>query len=132
MDMNRKLFKIIMATSLFFVACDPPKRILFNDNKVEDQFFCQGKSGIISFKKGLSASDYVVVTLSDNDKIELKSFTYNGRETPMDIKQKKTVSLISGKNVKFSSGDKLSISFLYNSYIISRQYVLGKNIAIRN
>lgn len=130
--MNRKLFKIIMAISLLFIACDPPKRILFNHNKVEDQFSCQGKSGKVSFKKGLSASDYILVTIPENDKIELKSFSYNGKEMPMDIQQEKTVFLISAKNLKFSPGDELRIIFLYNGCSIDRKYVLEKNVSIRN
>jgi len=121
-----------MAISLFFIACDPPKRILFNDNKVEDQFSCQGKPGKVSFKKGLSANDYIVVTIPENDKIELKSFRYNGKEMPIDIQQEKTVFLLSAKNLKFSQGDELRIIFLYNGCSINREYVLKKKVSIRN
>lgn len=128
--MNKRHLAIIMVISL--LSCDPPRIVVFNNGTQYDTIVCSDKQCKLYFKKGLSSSDNILITLSEGDTFLLHSFVQNNKEMEMNVHREQYGVLIEGNDLRFVQGDTIYLSFLYNQCEFTKEFVLGKTIAVSN
>lgn len=127
--MSKKHLVIIMVI-ISLLSCDPQRVVLLNNDRQYDKLTCTDKQFKLFFKKGLSSSDNVFITLSKNDTFLLHGFVLNSKEIEINVHRESYGVIINRNNLRFIQGDTIKLFFSYNQCEFIKEYVLGKTIAV--